>query len=255
MDRPLRCGDAQDGTAGPYPGLFAALDYEPQRFGVESCDVPVWSANWTTPALRCSLSRVCRRLRVDRQRVTACPPFRGPCIPIEPCGKLDCSLPDRDRLGDARYFESRAFAVCDHQLAHVYIREPSDVRASATCFGCVARRRALVRGEERGLLNYCTSAPAILSPYPRATPGSRSIWLEDRQAPDYARTVDIHRQPGYDPCELFFDPRLWWPKAGRCVGCSKKARVRYLMDVIPLDATLVRAVTVLRHCFGGPAAG
>src|SRR6202040_4048580 len=42
-------------------------------------------------------------------------------------------------------------------------------------------------------------------------------WLDDRQAPDYARTVDIHRKPGYDPCELVFDPRLWWPR-GRAVG-------------------------------------
>ena len=41
-------------------------------------------------------------------------------------------------------------------------------------------------------------------------------WLDDRLAPDFARTVDIHRKPGYDPCELFFDPDLWWPK-GRAI--------------------------------------
>jgi hypothetical protein len=60
-------------------------------------------------------------------------------------------------------------------------------------------------------------------------------------APDFARTVDIHRKPGYDPCELFFDPGLWWPK-GRAIRrlAQKKLGFRTLFDMIPLDATLVR---------------
>ena len=41
-------------------------------------------------------------------------------------------------------------------------------------------------------------------------------WLDDRLAPDFARTVDIHRKPGYDPCELFFDPSRIWPQ-GRAI--------------------------------------
>src|SRR5262249_34832102 len=67
------------------------------------------------------------------------------------------------------------------------------------------------------------------------------FWLSDRDAPDYARTVDIHRKPGYDPCELFFDPRLLWPK-GRALRrlIQKTLGFRYLMDVIPLDPSLVR---------------
>jgi hypothetical protein len=67
------------------------------------------------------------------------------------------------------------------------------------------------------------------------------FWLDDRQAPDYARTVDIHRKPGYDPCELFLDPRRWWPK-GRVLRrlVQKKLGFRTLFDVIPLDPTLVR---------------
>src|SRR5262249_17939329 len=62
-----------------------------------------------------------------------------------------------------------------------------------------------------------------------------------RQAPDYARSVDIHRKPGYDPCELFFDPRLWWPK-GRAAWrfFQKKLGFRTLFDVVPLDPGLVR---------------
>ena len=66
-------------------------------------------------------------------------------------------------------------------------------------------------------------------------------WLDDRLAPDFARTVDIHRKPGYDPCELFFDPGLWWPK-GRAIRrlAQKKLGFRTLFDVIPLDPGLVR---------------
>ena len=65
------------------------------------------------------------------------------------------------------------------------------------------------------------------------------FWLDDRAAPDFARTVDIHRKPGYDPCELFFDPSLWWPK-GRAMRrlAQKKLGFRALFDVIPLDPRL-----------------
>src|SRR6185369_6169150 len=97
-------------------------------------------------------------------------------------------------------------------------------------------------GEERreiGLLHERSGELVVLSDpdawfaYP--------FWLDDRRAPDYARTVDIHRKPGYDPCELFFDPKLWWPK-GRAIRrlIQKKLGFRSLFDVVPLDAGLVR---------------
>jgi len=60
-------------------------------------------------------------------------------------------------------------------------------------------------------------------------------------APDFARTVDIHRKPGYDPAELFLDPEIKGAKlkiAWRLF--QKKLGMRMLMDVIPLDATLVK---------------
>jgi hypothetical protein len=66
-------------------------------------------------------------------------------------------------------------------------------------------------------------------------------WLDDARAPDFARCVDIHRKPGYDPAELFLDPAIRFPKlkiAGKLL--RKKLGFRYLMDLIPLDATLVR---------------
>jgi hypothetical protein len=66
-------------------------------------------------------------------------------------------------------------------------------------------------------------------------------WLDDAAAPDFARTVDIHRKPGYDPVELFVDPALRFPPASIGWRLLKKSLgFRYLMDVIPLDASLVK---------------
>ena len=67
-------------------------------------------------------------------------------------------------------------------------------------------------------------------------------WLDDERAPDYARTVDIHRKPGFDPVELFVDPALRAPKLKIAATLAKrKAGLRTLLDVIPLDPSLVPA--------------
>ncbi|HEU5397058.1 MAG TPA: alkaline phosphatase family protein, partial [Verrucomicrobiae bacterium] len=61
------------------------------------------------------------------------------------------------------------------------------------------------------------------------------------RAPDFARTVDIHRKPGYDPAELFIDPRIRLPRwriTRRLL--QKKLGFRMLMDVVPVEATLVK---------------
>jgi len=66
-------------------------------------------------------------------------------------------------------------------------------------------------------------------------------WLDDARAPDFARTVDIHRKPGYDPVELYLDPKIPFPKAKIAWALAKrKLGQRALMEVIPLDATLVK---------------
>jgi predicted AlkP superfamily pyrophosphatase or phosphodiesterase len=66
-------------------------------------------------------------------------------------------------------------------------------------------------------------------------------WLDDDRAPDFARGVDIHRKPGYDPAELFFDPADPLVKAKAAGNLAKKALgLRYAMNLVPLDASLVR---------------
>ena len=66
-------------------------------------------------------------------------------------------------------------------------------------------------------------------------------WDDDAVAPDFARTIDIHRKPGYDPAELFIDPAIRWPAAKVAAFLArKKFGFRGLLEVIPLGATLVR---------------
>ena len=106
----------------------------------------------------------------------------------------------------------------------------------------VAGVARVLRGEERGGDRAGPSAAGELVVL--AEPDAwfaYPFWLDDRQAPDYARTVDIHRKPGYDPCELFFDPKLALAE-GRVIRrlVQKKLGFRTLFDVIPLDAGLVR---------------
>jgi predicted AlkP superfamily pyrophosphatase or phosphodiesterase len=139
-------------------------------------------------------------------------------------------------------FESDAFAVCDHQLAHVYVREPHQlprVREVLAALPGVARVFAGAERQELGLA-HPRAGELILLAQPHAW-FAYPYWLEDRHAPDFARTVDIHRKPGFDPCELFFDPKISWPK-GRMLWrlFQKKLGLRTLFDVIPLNAGLVR---------------
>ncbi|MBI2803979.1 MAG: alkaline phosphatase family protein [Planctomycetes bacterium] len=139
-------------------------------------------------------------------------------------------------------YASTAFAVCDHQVAHVYlnVRNAMErVREVVTSQPGVDR---VYTGEERAEigLDHARAGDLIALAKPNAW-FAYPFWLDDRRAPDYARTVDIHRKPGYDPCELFFDPNRLWPKA-RAIGkvMMKKLGLRTLVDVIPLDAGLVK---------------
>lgn len=139
-------------------------------------------------------------------------------------------------------FGSRALAVCDHQLAHVYVRDPADVPRVAETLAAEPGVGRLLVGEARS--EYGLDHPRsgeIVALSERDAWFAYPFWLDDRAAPDYARTVDIHRKPGYDPCELFLDPTLAWPK-GRVIArlLKKKLGFRTLFDVIPLDASLVR---------------
>lgn len=137
---------------------------------------------------------------------------------------------------------SKAFALADHQVAHIYISDPSAVH---TVRRLVEKEPGIThvmdRQEAEALgLNHPRSGDLI------AFADARSwftyyYWLDDALAPDFARTVDIHRKTGYDPVELFIDPAIRFPAAR--VGIfllKKKLGLRTLLKLVPLDGTLVK---------------
>ncbi len=219
------------------------LDYDPQRFGPTGCDMTrlVGELDTACQPLLDSAAKV-------RARVWVVSEYGH--VDVKRAVHLNRTLRQEGLIavrpgpfGEVLdLFESRAFAVCDHQLAHVYVPDLADrprVRDLLLSLEGVAQ---VVMGEERRAsgLDHERSGELVVLSRPDAWL-AYPFWLDDRQAPDYARTVDIHRKPGYDPCELFFDPKLFWPM-GRAVArlIQKKLGFRTLFDVVPLDASLVR---------------
>jgi predicted AlkP superfamily pyrophosphatase or phosphodiesterase len=138
---------------------------------------------------------------------------------------------------------SRAFAVADHQIAHVYVRDESDVPVVRALLEGLDGVGAVLDGEgkARAGIDHANSGELVAI----AAPGrwfTYYYWLDETRAPDFARMVEIHRKPGYDPVELFVDPRLAlggkpaiaWRLLRKALGMRMK------MDVIPLDDRLVR---------------
>jgi len=138
---------------------------------------------------------------------------------------------------------SEAFAMADHQIAHVYVRRPeriAEVKALLeridgveTVLDEEGKRAHGLDHSRSGELVAISTADRWFTYY---------YWLDDDRAPDYARTVDIHRKPGYDPVELFMDPAIRFPmlKVGGILAKRKLLNSRALLDVIPLDASLVK---------------
>jgi predicted AlkP superfamily pyrophosphatase or phosphodiesterase len=117
---------------------------------------------------------------------------------------------------------STAWALVDHQFSHVFVRD-EDVGLRTA----VAQRLAAEPGIAEVLVadelaKYGLDHPRagdIVAISESTSWQAYYWWLDDRRAPAFARTVEIHRKPGYDPVELFFDPAT---------------------RGIPLDASLVR---------------
>ena len=138
---------------------------------------------------------------------------------------------------------SEAFAMADHQLAHVYVRAPARIgEVKALLEGLDGVEYVLdADGLKAVGLNHTRSGELVA--VSRADRWfSYYYWLDDARAPDFARTVDIHRKPGYDPVELFVDPELFMPKLSMAFKLAKrKLGLRSLLDVISLkDTALVK---------------
>ena len=137
---------------------------------------------------------------------------------------------------------SRAFALADHQIAHVYVRDSSDLQTVRDLIGKLPGvAKVLDRSQQAEIgLDHERSGELVALSEPDAW-FTYYYWRDDARAPDFARTVDIHKKPGYDPAELFIDPQIRLPKLALAWRLFKKALgLRTLMDVIPLDASLVK---------------
>jgi predicted AlkP superfamily pyrophosphatase or phosphodiesterase len=134
---------------------------------------------------------------------------------------------------------SRAFAVADHQIAHVYVAEPGDLPAvRKLCAELPGVAEVLdADGKAEHGLDHPRSGELVLVAEPDAW-FTYYYWQEDARAPDFARLVEIHRKPGYDPAELFFDPAA--PGAAKLRAAvallRKRLGFRYTMKVVGLEA-------------------
>lgn len=218
------------------------LDYDPQRFGPQGC-----AMSRLVRELDDACAIVLEMAQKIGARVWVVSEYghvqvQRPIFPNRELRKSDWLTVRPGPFGEIlETFLSRAFAVCDHQLAHVYVRHPEEVPAVRARLEQLPGVARVLAGEERRELGLAheRAGELILLSQPDAW-FAYPFWLDDRHAPDYARTVDIHRKPGFDPCELFLDPKLFWPK-GRVLRrlLQKKLGFRTLFDVIPLDASLV----------------
>jgi predicted AlkP superfamily pyrophosphatase or phosphodiesterase len=225
------------------------LDYEPQRTGPSGCDMP---------KLVRELDDACAPILDEAEKMGAevwVVSEYGHCdvtTPVYPNKALAQAGLLRVRPGpfgdQLDIFGSRAFALCDHQLAHVYVRQFTDQqRVRETLAALPGVDKVLDRKEQEPYqLSHSRGGELVLLAQPDAW-FAYPFWLDEKRAPDYARSVAIHHKPGFDPCELFFDPRLKFPKlhvVRRLI--QKKLGFRMKMDVVPTDASIVRGSHGLR---------
>ena len=134
---------------------------------------------------------------------------------------------------------SRAFAVVDHQVAHVYIRDRADLPAVRRILERLEGVSAVLDDDGKRAHGLDHSRSGELVAIADANRWFSYYWWQaDARAPDFARTVDIHRKPGYDPMELFLDPELRMPRlriARRLL--QRRLGQRALLDVIPIKDT------------------
>ncbi|MEO8414676.1 MAG: nucleotide pyrophosphatase/phosphodiesterase family protein [Ginsengibacter sp.] len=132
---------------------------------------------------------------------------------------------------------SKAFAVADHQVSHVYVNEVSVMPQVRKLLEKVPGIELILDKEAQAKyhVDHARSGDFVLMADAESW-FTYYFWMDDAKAPDYARCVDIHKKPGYDPVEMFMTSKL---RAGYKL-LRKKAGLRYVMDVIPLDATLIK---------------
>jgi hypothetical protein len=197
------------------------LDYDLQRKGPDGAEDQVRAVD-AEAARILDAAPGHKALVVSEYGITRVAGALHPNHALREAGLLEViDSPVGELLDPAR---SRAFAVCDHQVAHVYATDVAAARRALEGFGEFAE---IAHPRAGDLVLVAPKDRWFAYPY----------WLDDAKAPDFARTVDIHRKPGYDPCELFCAKSraaIAWALLRRKLG------FRGLLETTPLDASLVK---------------
>ena len=229
------------------PGLHLVylphLDYDLQRFGPDSPQALRAAAEVDAEAGRLLDHAEEEGLRVvvlSEYGITAVRRAVAPNVHLRREGLLAVHPARNGALLDPGH--SRAFCVPDHQGAHVYVADPADL----------PKVRALLEDLD-GVAEILDEAAQIQAGLAHPRSGELFLvaeedawfhwpyWAEDDWEPDFARTVDIHRKPGYDPCELFLDPALRFPRLRLARKLlARRLGFRSVLDLIPLDPSPVR---------------
>lgn len=106
------------------------------------------------------------------------------------------------------FYASHAFALADHQIAHIYISDPDRIGAIRSVFEDTdGVAEVLDRAAQKDRALDAPRAGELMLVAARGRWFAYPWWSDPAEEPDYAAHVDIHNKPGYDPCELF----LGWP--------------------------------------------
>ncbi|MFF5234474.1 alkaline phosphatase family protein [Dactylosporangium sp. NPDC000521] len=216
------------------------LDYDLQRFGPSSPEAAAAATaldNVVAPLLAAAAARDVTVVVLSEYGITDAsrPVDVNRLLRAE--GLLNVYTQDGMEYLDP--WTSRAFAVADHQIAHVYVRDEADLPVvQKLCAGLPGVGEVLdAAGKARTGLDHPRAGELVLLAEPDAW-FTYYYWLDDARRPDFAQLVEIHRKPGYDPAELFFDPAA--PGAAKARAgvalARKKLGMRYMMSVVGLDA-------------------
>ncbi|MFC1587796.1 alkaline phosphatase family protein [Planctomycetota bacterium] len=219
------------------------LDYDQQRYGPDDSRIPgeVMALDKILGSLITPLREKGREVLIlsEYDIQAASKPVHLNRI-LRQCGWLEVICNATGELLD--FGGSAAFAVADHQIAHIYIKDPAliaDVKKKLEqsegidkVFDDSGKKEAGLDHPRSGELVALAADQYWFTYY---------YWLDDNLAPDFARCVDIHRKPGYDPVELLVNPDMKFPRLAIAAKVlQKKLGMRYLMNVIGLDADLVK---------------
>ena len=187
------------------------LDYDAQRFGPDDrrCDRAFAFLRRQLERLADFASRAGAQMHVCGEYAIA-PVSAPPAFPNADLRRAGLfSVRDVGGRSYPDFHRSRAFAMCDHEVAHVFVRDPDDIDAARDALLSTGRYESVNARCDGGEWAHTTTAGELLAVAASGSWCAYPWWTRRGEAPDYATHIDIHNKPGFDPCELFFDRGPW----------------------------------------------